>query len=67
MFEISIREDIFSPWYDVSHEGEHWASFKSRKEAQAYINGAEGEPMSDTLGPCGCVDYHWADCTLVAG
>ena len=21
--------------------------------------------MSDTLGPCGCIDYHYADCPTI--
>lgn len=24
-------------------------------------------PDEDTLGPCGCTDYHLADCPLVTG
>lgn len=24
-------------------------------------------PIGDALGPCGCVDYHMADCPLVTG
>ena len=25
------------------------------------------EEASDTLGPCGCTDYHMADCSVVTG
>lgn len=28
------------------------------------ITGEENDDYDDTLGPCGCVDYHYADCPL---
>ena len=64
MYEITIREDIISPWYDVSHDGIHWASFKTRREAEDYINGTDDPFEEWTIGPCGCVDYHYSDCGL---
>ncbi len=60
-YKITRREDSLSPWFDVAVDGEHCGSFKDAAEAIAYAN---GEPFGDDSNefPCGCSDYHYADC-----
>lgn len=62
-YKITTREDVLSPWFDVEIDGEHCGSFKNPAEAIAYAN---DEPFGNddefALGPCGCHDYHYADC-----
>ena len=56
---ITVRDDVLSPWFDVSYKGDHWASFKTLSDAYDYA--LESETAEPTWS-CGCTDYHYADC-----
>ena len=68
VFIITTRQDIRTLWHDIENSiGEHVASFPDLESARQYILGDYPETDSDSLGPCGCTDYHMADCGLVTG
>ena len=68
-FQIVTRQDVRTLWHDVKDaDGLQMGSFRSLEDALQYVTGDYGpDDGSDTLGPCGCTDYHMADCGIVTG
>ena len=65
-YRLTTRQDVRTLWHDVSFEGDHWASFDNRTDAVAYCHEMTG-PADNSLGSCGCSDYHYADCPTRGG
>lgn len=67
-FSVSTRQDIRTLWHDVrGPDGTLWGSFDSLERAIEYVTGSRADENDPgTLGPCGCTDYHMADCPTIA-
>lgn len=66
-FRISQRQDVRTLWWDteqiIDGEAIQCASDRSLEDALDYIN-PRGDDVADDAMPCGCTDYHMADCPL---
>lgn len=41
-----------------------WGGLTNETAPTPYDSTDVGEPSDDTLGPCGCTDYHTSDCPI---
>jgi len=64
-YTVSRRQDIRTNWYDLKLDGVQAAAFRTRGAMLDYVNAVYRSDEDDTLGSCGCTDYHMADCPLM--